>query len=86
MEMKPTQHWFGLFSGQELIYQLPHGDIVVNVVAVYISRQFKGKLRVDEKEGYELRFFNLNESSLDISPPDQPIIRRYLHNLNSQIV
>jgi 8-oxo-dGTP pyrophosphatase MutT (NUDIX family) len=31
--------WFGLFSGQELIYEYPNQDIVVNVVAVYIARQ-----------------------------------------------
>ena len=36
-------NWFDLFSGQELIYQYPHGDIVVNVVAVYTSRKFKGQ-------------------------------------------
>ena len=70
-------NWFGLFSGQELIYQLPHGDIVVNVVAVYISRQFSGKLKADLKEGHNICFFNLNELPSDISPPDTPIIKRY---------
>ena len=76
--------WFSLFSGQELIYQYPHGDIIVNVVAVYISRQFRGKLKIDREEGYELRFFKLNELPLDISPPDQPIIKKYLCTLDSQ--
>lgn len=70
--------WFDLFSGQELIYQLPHGDIVVNVTAVYISRRFKGKLAVSE-EGSELCFFNLNNKfPSDISPPDRPIIEKYM--------
>lgn len=74
-------NWFNLFSGQELIYRLPHGDVVVNVVAVYTSRQFRGQLEVDE-EGYEVRFFQLNELPTNISPPDKPIIKRYLHSLN----
>jgi 8-oxo-dGTP pyrophosphatase MutT (NUDIX family) len=72
-------NWFGLFSGQKLIYQLPHGDIVVNVVAAYISRCFQGKIRVDKREGYELRFFNSNKLPLDISPPDRPVIKQYFY-------
>ena len=69
--------WFDLFSGQESIYQLPNGDVVVNVVAVYISRQFRGKLKVDEEEGFEIRFFELNKLPQNISPPDKPIIESY---------
>ena len=71
-------NWFGLFSGKELIYEYPHGDVVVNVVAVYTSRKFRGKLKADNKEGYEVRFFNLHKLPSDISPPDIPIIKAYL--------
>ena len=71
-------NWFGLFSGQEFIYQYPHGDIIVNVVAVYTSRHFQGSLQVDKEEGDKLCFFGLNKLPLDISPPDKPIIQRYL--------
>lgn len=74
--------WFGLFSGQELIYEYPNQDIVVNVVAVYIARQFSGKLKVDEEEAHELRFFKLKELPEDLSPPDRPVIKQYLHSLN----
>ena len=73
-------NWFGLFSGKELIYEYPHGDVVVNVTAVYTSRKFKGKLKADKKEGYEVRFFNLNELPSEISPPDQPVIEQYLRS------
>ena len=71
-------NWFCLFSGQELIYQYPHGDMIVNVVAVYTSRQFEGELKVNEEEGYELCFFDLNKLPESISPPDRPIIEKYL--------
>lgn len=70
-------NWFDLFSGQELIYKLPHGDIVVNVTAVYTSRKYTGKLKPDKSEGHEVRFFELNELPV-ISPPDRPIIDRFL--------
>lgn len=71
-------NWFDLFSGREVIYELPHGDVVVNVIAVYISRKFRGQLQLSE-EGLELRFFKLNKLPTNISPPDKPIIARHLH-------
>ena len=73
--------WFGLFSGQEFIYQYPHGDVIVNVVAVYTSRHYQGSLQVNKEEGDKLCFFDLNKlllDTLDISPPDKPIIQKYL--------
>lgn len=73
--------WFGLFSGQDLIDKFPNQDIVVNVVAVYIARQFRGKLKVDEKEADEIRFFKLVELPKDLSPPDRPVIKQYLCSL-----
>lgn len=75
--------WFGLFSGQELIYECPNQDIVVNVVAVYIARQFRGKLKASDEEAHEIRFFNLMELPKDLSPPDKPVINQYLLSLDS---
>lgn len=71
--------WFGIFSGQELIYEYPNGDVVVNVVAVYTAKKFKGKIQPDKDEGYKVRFFNLDEIPQDLSPPDRPIIKRFLN-------
>ena len=73
--------WFGLFSGQEFIYKYPNQDIVVNVVAVYIARKFRGTLKIDEKEAHEIRFFNLRQLPKDLSPPDRPVIEQYLESL-----
>lgn len=76
--------WLSLFSGQELIYEYPNGDVVVNVVAVYISKQFSGKIMTAEEEGYEVRFFKLSELPKDLSPPDKPIIEHYLGTLEDK--
>jgi 8-oxo-dGTP pyrophosphatase MutT (NUDIX family) len=70
--------WFDLFSGQEFIYEYPHGDVVVNVTAVYISRKYRGTIKIDEKEVSEICFFELNKLPENISPPDKPIIKKYL--------
>ncbi|MGD1917956.1 MAG: NUDIX hydrolase [Pleurocapsa sp.] len=76
-------NWFRLFSGQEHIYQYPNGDVIVNVVAVYTSRQFEGKLKIDETEGLEVQFFKLDKLPTNISPPDKPVIDRYLSSLHN---
>ncbi len=75
--------WFGVFSGQDLIYECPNGDVVVNVVAVYTARRFRGEMKADKDEAYEVRFFDLRELPKELSPPDRPIIEQYLHNLDS---
>ncbi|BAZ09383.1 mutator MutT homolog [Calothrix sp. NIES-4071] len=69
--------WFELFSGKELIYECPNGDVVVNVVAVYTARRFRGELKADKEEAHEVRFFNLKELPLELSPPDKPVIERF---------
>jgi 8-oxo-dGTP pyrophosphatase MutT (NUDIX family) len=73
--------WFGLFSGPELIYEYPNQDVVVNVVAVYIARQFSGNLNPEDQEAQELRFFKLKALPKDLSPPDRPVIERYVRSL-----
>jgi 8-oxo-dGTP pyrophosphatase MutT (NUDIX family) len=75
--------WFSLFSGQELIYEYPNRDVIVNVVAVYTSRQFRGQLKISDDEALELCFFKLKELPKYLSPPDRPVIEQYLRCLNS---
>lgn len=70
--------WFDLFSGKDLIYQLPHGDVVVNVTAVYTSNNYSGQLRSDDSEVDELNFFELNKLPINLSPPDRPVIDKFL--------
>ncbi len=69
-----------MFSGQELIYSYPNGDVVVNVTAVYIVKKFRGELKLDREEVLALRFFDLNELPQDLSPPDKPVIENYIRN------
>lgn len=69
---------FDVFSGNDFYYKYPHGDEVYNVVTAYTCNDYGGTLVHDRNEGIELRFFELNEIPLAISPPDLPIIKQYL--------
>ncbi|MCA1057678.1 NUDIX hydrolase [Rossellomorea aquimaris] len=69
---------FNVYSGSDFYYQYPHGDEVYNVVTVYICRDYEGRLRKDENEVEELKFFNMADIPSTISPPDLPIINEFI--------
>jgi len=69
---------FHVFSGQNLYYQYPNGDEVYNVVGAFLCQHYKGVPQADRIETECLQFFNLDEIPQEISPPDQPIIAKFL--------
>ncbi|AIQ35600.1 ADP-ribose pyrophosphatase [Paenibacillus sp. FSL R5-0345] len=69
---------FDMFSGQELYYKYPNGDEVYNVVAAYLSTEFDGVLKEDGIEVQEVRFFNYGKLPSELSPPDVPVIKRFM--------
>jgi len=73
--------WFDLFSGEEFIYQLPHGDIVVNVIAAYISQWSGREPKANLAEASEIRFFAKDKLPQNISPPDLPVIEKYFSSI-----
>ncbi|MBQ9264514.1 MAG: NUDIX domain-containing protein [Clostridia bacterium] len=66
-------------SGPEAHYVYPNGDEVYNVEIVYVCRKYHGKIRPQEEEIEELRFFSI-DALPEISPPIRPVIQRYLEN------
>lgn len=74
---------FQLFSGQNLYYQYPNGDEVYNVVAAFECEHYRGIPQADRIETDQLRFFSLNEIPEDLSPPDEPIITKFIKQKNS---
>ncbi|MMZ54293.1 NUDIX domain protein [compost metagenome] len=72
-----------IFSGPELYYRYPHGDEVYNVVAAYICKEYSGIIKGDKAEVQDIRFFDLNKIPNQISPPDLPIITRFLNEVRS---
>lgn len=70
-----------VFSGPELYYQYPHGDEVYNVVAAYLCKEYTGTIRSDGIEVQDIQFFELDKIPNQISPPDKPIITRFLNDV-----
>lgn len=52
--------FYKVFSGPDFAFTYPNGDKVYNVVSCYVSRNFTGKIQLDQ-ESTEYQFFNLDE-------------------------
>lgn len=67
-----------IFSGKDLYYKYPNGDEVYNVVTAYVCSDFDGSIQEDGNEVQELCFFNFEEIPVELSPPDKPVINKFL--------
>jgi 8-oxo-dGTP pyrophosphatase MutT (NUDIX family) len=63
-----------VFSGKDLYYKYPNGDEVYNVDAVFITRQYKGELKINN-ESRQARFFDIRDIPENISPPVIPVVQ-----------
>jgi 8-oxo-dGTP pyrophosphatase MutT (NUDIX family) len=68
--------FFGVFSGLELFYKYPNGDEVYNILIVYLSRDWRGEIKLND-EHTEWRWFVANEIPENVSPPLKPVIEKF---------
>ena len=64
---------FGVFSGPELYYKYPNGDEVYNVSIVYLSRDWRGEIKLNEEHS-QWKWFAACDIPADVSPPIKPVI------------
>ena len=74
----------GVFSGKELFYTYPNGDMVSNVDIAYLCEDFIGELLTQTDETTDLKWFGLDELPENISPPVKPILKRCLEVLKQR--
>jgi ADP-ribose pyrophosphatase YjhB (NUDIX family) len=67
---------FGVFSGPGLYYQYPNGDEVYNVSIVYLSRNWRGEIKLNDEHS-EWNWFPANNLPQDISPPIKTILDQF---------
>lgn len=75
---------FNIFSGDTFYYQYPHGDEVYNVITSFICTDYDGELKLDIEEVKELRFFDIKQLPEKISPPELPIIMKFLEQIDDE--
>jgi ADP-ribose pyrophosphatase YjhB (NUDIX family) len=67
---------FGVFSGPDLYYKYPNGDEVYNVTIMYVSRDWRGEIKINDEHS-EWSWFAASEIPSNISPPIKPVIERF---------
>jgi len=80
-----TLELLGVFSGKELFYTYPNGDMVSNVNIAYLCDDFSGELKFQTNETTDLRWFGLNEFPENISTPVKPALQRCIDVLNTRL-
>lgn len=74
----------GVYSGPELLFTYPHGDVVALVAAVYLASEFNGTLRPDPDEASDLAFFAFSALPQPLNPPDQWLLAQLAENLQNR--
>jgi ADP-ribose pyrophosphatase YjhB (NUDIX family) len=59
-----------VYSGKELYQKYPNGDEVFIVVAIYVVPEYSGKIKPDNIESNDAKFFPLDALPDKINPPD----------------
>lgn len=68
----------GVFSGPEMAYTYPNGDLASIVDVVFVCRAWSGEMLPQNGEVNELRFFAPEDVPENISPPNIPALKAFL--------
>ena len=68
----------GVFSGPEMAYTYPNGDLASIVDVVFVCRAWSGEMLPQDGEVSELRFFAPEDVPENISPPNIPALKAFL--------
>ena len=69
---------FGVFSGENMMYTYPNGDEVYIVAVTYLCSDFSGELLPEASEVLELKWFDINNLPVDLSPVDADAINTFV--------
>ena len=75
----------GVFSGKELFYTYPNGDMVSIVDIVYLCEDYSGDIIRETNETSDLQWFHLDELPENISPPVKPVLIQCVEVLKERV-
>lgn len=76
----------GVFSGKELFYTYPNGDMVSIVDVVYLCEDFSGEMKRQTDEMSDLQWFEIDNLPDNISPPTIPALTRCVEVLRERMI
>ena len=76
--------FLGVFSGEELFYTYPNGDMVSIVDIVYLCEEFTGDLMKETNETTDLKWFDIDNIPNNISPPNYQSLKKCIELLKAR--
>ncbi|KKI92964.1 NUDIX hydrolase [Bacillus sp. SA1-12] len=77
---------FEIYSGEQCFVQYPNGDKVFSVQVIFISKQYKGKLKQVDIESSEHRFFGKADFPVHINPRQKAFIHDWAEGKELPII
>lgn len=74
--------YFTNMSGEKMHYIYPNGDEVYTAEVVFLCKNYKGELRVQETEALEQKFFDLENLPDNISPLNIEVLQLLVKKMN----
>lgn len=74
---------FNVYSGECCYNKYPNGDEIYNASSIFITREYEGKLVLQEDESANAKFFYKHEmpNLENINPPDRIVIKDIIEKL-----
>jgi mutator protein MutT len=76
----------GVFSGKELFYTYPNGDMISINDVVYLCEDFSGEMITSTNETTDLRWFELGDLPENISPPCKLVLESCMEMLRKRMI
>ncbi|MCA0147294.1 NUDIX hydrolase [Rossellomorea vietnamensis] len=70
-----------IFSGKDYYFKVSNGDELYSVTAVYVTKDVRGKMDIDETESVAVQFFKLNELPGGLTDEYKSYIMPYIDQL-----
>ncbi|MDQ0272855.1 NUDIX hydrolase [Cytobacillus purgationiresistens] len=74
----------GVFSGEKYYIKAQNGDEFYAVTAVYMTRDYKGKIQIDQKESLDMQFFSLTALPNQLLDTYKSYIHPYIKELQKK--
>src|SRR5690606_4680807 len=66
-----------VLSGPDYFLELPNGDEIYSVTAVYLTFESKGMIEIDKTESIDLQYFNINQLPEGLNEANRSYIEVY---------
>lgn len=72
---------FGVYSGEEMLYTYPNGDLAYIVGTYFLCTEFSGEMITQSDETLDLQWFPIDQLPENISPPERLPLRDFARRM-----